>query len=637
MWFPLRKLLFILIQAEVSCKWVDDSQRFLLEHFDVIQRSPSHIYHSALPLCPTLSWLRECYGREFSQEVKVVKGLQAGWGTCSRTISVDSPLVLASWKDLFAVGLPSHDIVTIDAITGVHRSVLSGHTDRVYSLSFSADGTSLVSGSNDRTVRIWDLQTGGVIRTFYGHARPVSTVSISLDCTMIASGSADKTIRLWDTRTGECCCVIDGHNAIVNSVSFSAANSQLLISASQDNTVRWWRVDGYQSGPTYEGNMAVLSSDGALFVSWVYGGSVAMVRNSDSGTAKAKLQVPDNGFICCCFSPSQKHLVGSAGQIIYIWDITNPDPCFVGAFVGHTYDINSLTFSSTLISSSWSHSIKFWQLSDSLMDTVATGSESSLLATASIMSISLQTNDGIAISSDSAGVVRVWDISTGLCRVSFQTPALDTTMGDVQLIGDRLILVWHANEHIYIWDTEKGGPPKIIDAPYKSWIVAPKISGDGSKVFLLVDQSIRAWSIWTGEVIGEVGLEGGPPCTYPFVDGSKIWVCFEGSEIQGWDVGILGLAPISLPSVAPDSAHSELSIKQGTSNQYRIKDKVTGNEIFQISGRYADLTHVIWGGQYLVAGYKSGEVLVLDFNHILPQQRSVVCWPSHSCNYLHKS
>jgi len=567
----------------------------------------------------------------------VVKGLQAEWGTCSRTISLNSPLILASWEDLFAVGLSSHVIVTIDAITGVHRSVLSGHTDSVYSLSFSTDGTSLVSGSNDRTVRLWDLQTGGVVKTFYGHTRSVSTVSISPDCTMIASGSADKTIRLWDTRIGECCCVIDGHNATVNSISFSPTNSQLLISASQDNTVRWWSVDGHQFGPTYEGNMVTLSSDGTCFVSWVYGGSVAMVQNSDSGVVIAKLQVPDNGFICCCFSPSQKFVAGGAGQIIYIWDITKSDPCLIETFVGHTYDINSLTFSSTLISSSWSHSIKFWQLSDSLADTVATGSESALLATASIMSISLQTSDGIAISSDSAGMVRIWDISTGLCRVSFQTPALDTTMGDVQLIGDRLILVWHANERIYIWDTKKGGPPQIIDAPYKSWIVAPKISGDGSKVFLLVDQSIRAWSIWTGEVVGEAGLEGGPPCTYPFVDSSRIWVCFEGSQTQGWDFGILGSAPIPLSSVAPDGPCSELSIKQGTSNQYRIKDKVTGNEVFQISGRYADLTLVIWDGQYLVAGYQSGEVLILDFNHVLPQQRSVVSWPSHSCNYWHKS
>jgi len=67
--------MLMLIQAEVPCKWINDSQRFLLEHFDVIQDSPSHIYHSALPLCPVSSWLHDCYSAELSQEVKVVKDM----------------------------------------------------------------------------------------------------------------------------------------------------------------------------------------------------------------------------------------------------------------------------------------------------------------------------------------------------------------------------------------------------------------------------------------------------------------------------------------------------------------------------------------------------------------------------------
>ena len=160
----------------------------------------------------------------------------------------------------------SGDIIILDAITGVHISVLPCHTKGVFSLAFSLDGTFLVSGSNDKTFNLWNIQTGGVIKTFHGHTDLVWSVSISPDCTMIASGSSDHTIQLWDAQTGECCCVIDRPNAVVNSVSFSPTNPKLLISASEDNTIQQWDVDGHQIGSTYEGNHVAFSSDGTHFV-----------------------------------------------------------------------------------------------------------------------------------------------------------------------------------------------------------------------------------------------------------------------------------------------------------------------------------------------------------------------------------
>ena len=125
----------------------------------------------------------------------MVKGLQVKWGTCSCTVSFDNtPLCLSCWKDLIAVGLHSGDIIILDAITGVHMFILSCHTDKVNSLAFSLDGIFLISGSDDTTVNLWDIQTGGVIKTFSGHTGLVWSVSISLYCTVIASGSEDNTI-----------------------------------------------------------------------------------------------------------------------------------------------------------------------------------------------------------------------------------------------------------------------------------------------------------------------------------------------------------------------------------------------------------------------------------------------------------
>ena len=107
------------------------------------------------------------------------------------------PQVFTCWKDIIVLSINTH-ITTIDAITGNRIATLPG--SEVLSLTFSPDGTSLVSGSNgsnNRTTKFWNIQTGGVVRTFKGHTEPVNSVSISPDCTTLASGSHG-TIFLWN-------------------------------------------------------------------------------------------------------------------------------------------------------------------------------------------------------------------------------------------------------------------------------------------------------------------------------------------------------------------------------------------------------------------------------------------------------
>ena len=187
-------------QAGVILEWAIDGQRFLLENFDTVHNSPSHIYHSALPLSPSSSWVYKHYIAEASPMVKVVKGLSDGWGVCSRTILLETLTQTLSYhNNSIVVGSWSGDIFILNAITGSQSAVLSGHTDVVNCVVFSSDGTSLVSGSHDMTVKLWDVQTGGVAKTFFGHTSLVWSVSISADFTTIASGSGSNTICLWNT------------------------------------------------------------------------------------------------------------------------------------------------------------------------------------------------------------------------------------------------------------------------------------------------------------------------------------------------------------------------------------------------------------------------------------------------------
>jgi len=352
--------------------------------------------------------------------VKVVKGL-AGWGMCFRTVTFDSPSqTLTSWKDTIAIGMGSGDIITLDGVTGIQTAIFSGHTSAVRDLTFTQDGVSLVSGSCDNTIKLWDVQTGGIIHTFCGHTSWVLSVSISPDCAMIASGSQDKTIHLWDIQKKECCHVIEQKGCTVR--FFPTGPKHLVFS---DGDEIWqWDTNGQQVYPVNNDFNLALSPDGTQLALCQWEGLV--VQHTDSGKILAKFHTPSGLAHTCCISPSGRYMAAAAEKTAHVWDITSSDTRSIESFVGHTEGILELVFSSdfSLASLSNDKSVKFWQIGALTTDPVVADPELTLLSTP-IMSITLQAKDGVAISSDASGLVRVWDLSTGLCNRSFQTPTKD--------------------------------------------------------------------------------------------------------------------------------------------------------------------------------------------------------------------
>jgi len=538
---------------------------------------------------------------------------------CTCTVSCfDEIFALAYWDDTIATGSTPCDITIFDAVTGSQTAILSGHTHHVLSLTFSLDGTLLVSGSSDTTIKLWDVQTGGVVKTYHGHTQPVTSVSISVDNTMIASGSDDRTVRLWDISTRQCNVIVE-HKNHVTTVSFFPKNPQLLLSASNDGTVRQWDINGHQIGPSYAGFYAAFSSDGTQFVSCAE--TAITVRNTDSGATVAEFYPANKNLRNCCFSPDGRFIAVSAGHTIYLWSITGLDPHLVKTFIGHTDDITSLVFSSSLTLISTSEmpdgTVKFWHISASSADQVTPDTDSTLITSAPIPFVSLQSKDGLAFSIDSAGVVKTWDILTGLCKESFKTEAKCMSYGDIQLISGRLIIVWcdMKENRIHVWDAEKG-ILQTVDTPQTRGL---RITEDGSRVLQLNGRFISAWSIWTGELAGKETLEVDYDKFNPLrMDGSKVLVCYEEST-QGWDFGIPGSTPILFSEASSDRPRLDCidDMEQQNTSPVRVKDRVTGKEVFQLSGRYTEPSAIQWDGQYLIVGYESGEVLILDFGHVL--------------------
>ena len=614
------------IQSDVSCMWTNDTKRILLEHFDAIHNSPSYLYYSALPFCPSSSWLCKCYIAELSQGVRVVEGLQEEWGMCSRTVLFDSdPWTLSYSNNTIAVGSANDDILILDAITGSQTAVLHGHTAGVRSVAFSPDGTLLVSGSEDRTAKLWDMQTGGVVKTF-SHEDLVYSVSISADNTTIASGSQEGTIvsgsqetialgsqegtiYLWNIQTGAC------HKAIqqedwIRHVIFSPKNPQTLASVS-GGTIQQWNIDGQKVGPTYDGYQIAFSPDGTQLMLCTR--DSITIQNTNSGAVVARFNEHAGP---CCFSPDGRLIAVAYGRRTKIWNITGSDPCFIGSLVHHSVAIASLVFSShsTLISISEDGSVKFWQLDTSSTDLVVTDQKSIPLTPAPTKPVALKAKNGPIIPSDLPdGVKKTWGILTGLCKGSLQIPAEDSH-------HNKLIFVWYTDSEINIWDAEKGELLQTINMPGDA-VYDLRVSGDGSKVLCQYEKSIQAWDIWMRETVGEVELRWSKILV---IDGSTVWVGIQTkgppnysyyNQPQGWDFGIPGLSPVQVSNELPNELHLN-DTKLWEISTSRIKDIVTGKVVFQLPERFERPVHVQWGGQYLVISFPSKEVLILDFGHM---------------------
>ncbi|MBM3290430.1 MAG: WD40 repeat domain-containing protein, partial [Candidatus Hydrogenedentes bacterium] len=118
---------------------------------------------------------------------------------------------------------------------------LEGHKDNVLALAFSPDGKQIVSASYDKTLIVWDVETGSAVRTLANHVDAVYTVSWSPDGKRIASGAGDRTVKIWQASDGKLLSTISDSLDAVLTLAFSP-DGKTLAGAGADKIIRLWNM-----------------------------------------------------------------------------------------------------------------------------------------------------------------------------------------------------------------------------------------------------------------------------------------------------------------------------------------------------------------------------------------------------------
>jgi len=384
--------------------------------------------------------------------------------------------------------------------------ILEGHTDVVWSVDVTADGRRAVSGSHDRTLRVWDLETGACLRTLEQDGGPVRSVCLTPDAGRVVLACQDFALRVWDLLRGRCLCVLKGHTS--TSKVAMTPDGRRVVSGSRDRTLRVWEVE---SGAcrVLEGHTDVVVSvavtpDGRWGVS---GGGDRTVRlwDLDSG-ACVRVMPEDQGFVMgvAVSADGRWAVTGIGGHILRLWDLQT-GAC-LRVLEGHTERVDDVAMAADgrlAVSGSADHTLRVWDLRSGECLRILEGH------TDEVRTVAVSADGRRAVSGGLDKDVRIWDLEHGRSLRAKEAHSDFVWSAAVAADGRRAVsgsgryagaggIAGPKDKSVRIWDTKSGSCLHILDG-HSDTVRCVALTPDSSlAVSAGDDHTLRVWDTRSG-------------------------------------------------------------------------------------------------------------------------------------------
>jgi WD40 repeat protein len=292
--------------------------------------------------------------------------------------------------------------------------VRDGHSGAVTCCAFSPDGTRVASGSADRSLRVWDVQSGECLGDMRGHRGGLFACAFSPDGSRLITASDDRTLRLWNLQSGESLLELRGHNGSILGCAFSPDGTRVA-SASKDGTARVWDISAGTHTLELLGHKGVVSScvfspDGKKLASASWDRTLR-IWDATSGDCLTELTGHKNSATSCVFFPDGMHLASASDDhTLRLWEVDTGE-C-VAELIGHNTWVKSCAISSDgtrLISTSTDSTVRLWDTGSRECTAVLYGHQSGGLGCA------FSPDGKYSASAGEDETLRLWDVASREC------------------------------------------------------------------------------------------------------------------------------------------------------------------------------------------------------------------------------